>query len=200
MSVSPAATITIDEADPALDGSSVTGVFEVTGNIRYAYEVRTQQFFQAEGTISAISSSVIDFIEGKTDEDIDTGSLRQQLTLDIGGGVFAVELQFQGWEGSNLQWGDGSDDEQLDASGDPAQDQMGVLSRYLTTTTMDSRNTVTLDVGVYGDRYPSLEVIPETPRAEFNSEDETSVFNGSITWIETTSLEKALDSATQEPR
>lgn len=185
--------ITIRNA--TIDGQTVDGTFVFSSDIVVELGTRTQEFFQSEGTLSVVASTVLDMIGDQTDTDLGEG-IRQELSFDVGGGIHYVELDFRGYEGSPHQWGDsGNGGTTTDATGEDVHAQMAVLDKYLNSTRIDSTNPAILEVSEYSTegRYAPLEVVPENPNARFNSNEETSIFDGSSTWVETVDIQQAID-------
>jgi len=184
--------VTIQNA--SIGGSTVDGTFVFPSDMVVEFETRTQQFFQSEGTISSVASAVLDQISEQTDTDIGEG-LRQELSFDIGGGIHAITLDFRGYTGSPYQWGDtGNGGTPTDATGEDLHAQMAVLDRYLQSR-IDSTTPAILEVGEYSSegRYSPLQVVPENPNMVFDSTEQSSVYEGSITWVETVDLEQTID-------
>jgi len=191
--------------DATINGQTVTGTFVFPSDVGVEIETRTQEFFQTEGTTSALASTIIEWYGDQTDQDIDGEGLRQELSLAIGGGIHAITIDFKGYEGSPHQWGNtGDGDTPADATGEDVHAQMAVFDRYLQTATIDSNTPAVLEFGEYSSdsstRYGPLDVVPENPNVVFTSAEQTSVFDGSVTWIETVNLNQALDSGGQEDR
>ena len=184
--------VTIQNA--SIGGSTVDGTFVFPSDMVVEFETRTQQFFQSEGTISSVASAVLDQISEQTDTDIGEG-LRQELSFDIGGGIHAITLDFRGYTGSPYQWGDtGNGGTPTDATGEDLHAQMAVLDRYLQSR-IDSTTPAVLEVGEYSTegRYSPLQVVPENPNMVFDSTEQSSVYEGSITWVETVDLDQTID-------
>jgi len=195
--------VTIPNAQIA--GETVTGTFVFPSDVVVEIETRTQEFFQTEGSTPVIASTVLDWFNQQSGEDIDGEGLRQELSWDIGGGVHAITIDFAGYTGSPFQWGNtGEGDTPADATGEDVHAQMAVFDRYLQTATIDSKNPAVLEFGEYSSddatRYGPLNVVPENPNAVFNSTEESSIYEGSVTWVETLSLDQALGSGGQEDR
>ncbi|QLG47890.1 hypothetical protein [Natrinema halophilum] len=189
--------VTIKNAQ--IGGSSVDGTFVFPSDIVVEFETRTEEFFQSDGTVSVVASTVLDLIQNETDADVGDG-LRQELSWDIGGGIHAVTLDFKGYTGSSHRWGDtGNGGTPTDATGEDLHAQMAVLDRYLNTATIDSTNPAILEVGEYSSpgRYGPLQVVPENPNMMFDSTEQSSVFDGSITWVETVTLNQSIDGGKQ---
>lgn len=183
--------ITIQNAE--IDGQTVDGVFVFSDGVQVEYETRTDSFFQSEGTTATVVSTILGYLDSDLSENI-----RGELSFDIGGGIHAVSIDYQGFEGSPNQWGDTGDpttSTPTDATGEDVHAQMAVFDKYLNSTTIDSRNPAILEVGEYSSagRYDPLLVVPENPNAIFNSDEQSSVFDGSVTWVETQDITAPLD-------
>jgi len=184
--------VTIQNA--SIGGSTVDGTFVFPSDMVVEFETRTQQFFQSEGTISSVASAVLDQISEQADTDIGEG-LRQELSFDIGGGIHAITLDFRGYTASPYQWGDtGNGGTPTDATGEDLHAQMAVLDCYLQSR-IDSTTPAILEVGEYSTegRYSPLQVVPENPNMVFDSTEQSSVYEGSITWVETVDLDQTID-------
>lgn len=194
----PELILEIPDADPYGDGSSVTGRFELA-SIGWGLETRTEQFFESSGLSASLVDTIVDWI---ADSGGPADGIRQTLALDLGEGVHVCNISFRAWEGSSLQWGDGSGDPRADASGADPRSQMVVFDRYLQTARMDSENTPRLHIPPFyepdGHYEAPLGVVPETPTVRFESEEDVSGFTGEWTWVEVMSLDGALDTADQE--
>lgn len=182
--------VTIQGAE-IVEGDARDGTFVFPDEVRVEYEMRTQEFFQSEGTTATVVSAVLGYV----DEDVAQG-IRGELSFDIGGGIHAITIDFAGFTGSSHQWGDsGNGGTKYDATGEDVHAQMSVFDAYLNNATMDSRTPAILEVGEYSTagRYEPLLVTPENPNASFNSLEESSVFEGSVTWVETLDIGAPLD-------
>ncbi|ELY96536.1 hypothetical protein [Natrialba taiwanensis] len=189
--------VTIHNAE--IGGQTVDGTFVFPSDIGLEYEMRTQEFFQSEGTLSVAASSILDVIADQTDPDIGDG-IRQELSFDIGGGIHAITLDFRGYTGSPHQWGStGNGGSATDATGGDLHAQMAVFDRFLNTARIDSTNPATLQAGEYSDegRYGPLQVVPENPNVRFDSTEQSSIYEGSVTWVETVSLDRVIDGSKQ---
>lgn len=177
-------------ADVDNDGEEETGVFDLSNGIEISPSIRTGDLIGPTG--SQVSALVDVFTGG------DEG--RSGWRLDAGGGAFVVEVAFQSFEGRASPWGDGSGNSMADAPGGSVFEQMSLLFRYLNQGTFDSQQPAVLEWGKYEpeDDYPALEVAVEEPRANFTSDEETSVFDGSITLVSTRSIGKAAFSQQQD--
>ncbi|MDQ2052836.1 hypothetical protein RBH26_20555 [Natronolimnohabitans sp. A-GB9] len=189
--------VTIHNAEIA--GQTVDGTFVFPSDIIVEFETRTEEFFQSSGRTPALMSVVLDWIQDETDDDVDS-SIRQELSIDVGAGIHAITLDFRGYTGSPYQWGDsGEGGTPTDATGEDLHAQMAVFDRYLQAARIDSTNPAILEVGEYSEagRYSPLQVVPENPDVVFDSTEQSSIYDGSVTWVETLSLEESLDGAKQ---
>ncbi|SEW10256.1 hypothetical protein [Natrinema salifodinae] len=189
--------VTIQNAQ--IGDQTVDGTFVFPSDIVVEFETRTEEFFQSDGTISIIADTVLDMIAEQTDTDVGDG-IRQELSFDIGGGIHAVTLDFRGYTGSPHQWGaTGNGGDATDATGEDLHAQMAVFDRYLNAARIDSTNPAILEVGEYSaeGRYGPLQVVPENPNMRFDSTEQSSVYEGSVTWVETIDLQQAIDGSKQ---
>lgn len=171
--------ITVPGAE--IDGEEVTGTFVFPDSVSVELEIRTQEFVASQGTGSVVIGSVLEYLDIGDGED-----LRGVFQIDIGGGVFAVTIDFMGFDGSPHQWGDtGNGGTPTDATGEDVHAQMAVFAKYLDAAKLDSQNYATLEVGEFseGGKYDPLNVVPENPNVVFDSEQQSSVFDGSVTWV-----------------
>ncbi|MEE6210859.1 hypothetical protein U3A55_11940 [Salarchaeum sp. III] len=190
-------TLTIPDAHPyGDDRDPVTGVFEFSKDIQVEIETRTEKFFESGGETAVI----VDWLASQTGIDLPGTGFRQSLNFDFGAGVHAITLDYRAMSDAGDRWGDsGEGGTRGDASGEDLHARMAVLDRYLQTATLDSQNPATLSVSEYSSegRYGPLDVVPESPNMVFDGENESSVFDGSITFIETLSLEQVIDGQNQ---
>jgi hypothetical protein len=192
------AEISIPGADPAGDGSSVTGVFAFEDEVVVNLQTRIQPVTELSGVTSEVADMIIDYIGSGSSGDGE--GARGTMSIDWGSGVHAVEIDFSSFSGSQLRWGDsGSGGTMGDATGEDREAQMCVLDRYLNTTTFDSGQAATLEVAEYSEsgRYGPLNVAPENPNLTLTS-DTSSVWEASMTWIETIDVVNSLDGSKQE--
>ena len=165
------------DADVDEDGTNESGTFDLSKGIEISPGIRTGDLIGQAGSAAA---SVIDYISGSEDG-------RAGFNLDAGGGAKVAEINFSSFEGSDGQWGDGSDNAAADASGEAVFRQMSVLFRYLDRGTFDSRGPAVLEWGEFSEsgEFTPLQVSPEEPTVSFAAEEESSVFDGSITLVST---------------
>lgn len=162
------------------------------GGASVEHEIRTDLFVDSRG--DQLLSFLVDAVaQGE--------AKRQGLSLDFGGGVHAVTLNFNNpgstrVDGSLLQWGTSADETSLDATtatgADPYQ-QQAVLFQALRVGTFDSVQPARLEVGEFGpggqiNDLGALEVVVENPNAVYGS-DSPARWDGSITLAETQSLD-----------
>ncbi len=188
--------VTIQNAE--IDGQTVDGTFVFGSDIRVGFEVRTQEFFQSEGVLPVAASTILDWFAEQTD--VDGDGLRQELSFDVGAGIHAITLDFKGYTGSPHQWGDsGAGGTPTDATGEDLHAQMAVFDRYLNAARIDSTNPAILEVGEYSTegRYGPLQVVPENPDVMFDSTQQSSLYDGSVTWVETVDLQQTIDGSKQ---
>jgi len=179
------------EADVDDDGSDETGVFDLSTGIQISPGVRTGELIG--GTGSTIGALVNDITNSG-------GNGRAGFNLDAGGGAATYTIEFVGFEGNVDQWGDGTSNAQADASGEDVWRQLSVFQRYLDVGTYDSRNAATLEWGEFssGGVYSPIAVTPEEPQLTFDAYEQSSTFDGSITFVSTRALNQAAISAAQD--
>lgn len=176
------------EGDVDGDGTAETGEFHMVDNIEIVPGMRTGFLLDNRGsTVNSVVSESTGQGESK----------REGIFLDLGGGVRSVEISFAGWSGSDEQWGntgDATSVTQTDATGAAALTQLEVLFQYLAVSEIDSRNPATLAYGEHhsGGLYEPLDVVLESPQGTRSSE-ESSTFNGTLTFLSVRSLEQAID-------
>ena len=172
-----------------IGGESVTGEFVFSKDVRYELKTETDQLFQVQGSTAVLASTVLDLLK---EGDLDVGDgIRQELSLDIGGGLHVVEIDYSGVEGAGVQWGNtGQGGTKADATGDSIHARMCVLDHYLQRATIDSTNPATLEIAEYSTdgRYSPLKVVPRNPNAVFDSVESSSVWDGQIAFVETQDL------------
>lgn len=192
-------TVTIPNA--RIDGQTVTGTFVFPTDVRYEIYTESEDLFQTEGTSAVLAQAVLEYFESG---DLGIGEgIRQELSLDIGGGLHLVDIDWTGIEEHDNQWGaTGNGGSKIDATGEDVHAQMCVFDHYLQRATIDSTNPAVLEVAEYSEagRYAPLKVVPRNPNAVFDSTESSSVFDGSITWVETISIDQPLDTKQQEER
>lgn len=182
-------SVTIPGAE--IDGQTVTGTFVFPDGISVEYESRTQEFYASQGTGAVVIESVLEYLDVANESE-----LRGEFSVDLGAGVHAITIDFVGFEGSPHQWGDsGSGGTPTDATGEDVHAQMAVFDKYLDAASLDSTNPAVLEVGEYSTagRYEPLNVVPENPNVVFDSEERSSVFDGSVTWVSVIDASAALD-------
>jgi hypothetical protein len=196
------ATLSLPPADIDGDGNDEQGVFEFKSNVTIAFETRTGRI--GSNKLSNAVSVVSDWYEQQTGEEA-PGGKRQKAMLDLGSGEHICTIDFEGYEGSTHQWGDtGKGGTATDATGDPVNRQMELLDRYLQVCEIDSRpgHEATLEVGNYSTDgyYSPLVVAPEQPRVEFDANEQSSSFDGSLTFVEIASLSNSYDAQSRNER
>jgi hypothetical protein len=115
------------------------------------------------------------------------GEGRAGFTLDAGGGAAVATISWQGFEGSDGRWGDGSDDPACDAEGDSVLRQISVFYQYLNQGTFDSENPAVLEWGEFEEDgvYSPFAVSFEEPSMTFDPEENTNIYRGDITLVAT---------------
>ncbi|WP_135852605.1 hypothetical protein [Halorussus salinus] len=197
------AKLTLPPADVDNDGQPEQGVFEFRTNLTVAFQTRTGRLgSQKANQFLAFFS---DFIEQQTDTEFAGTGKRQQVVLDLGAGAHVIELDFQGFTGSGHRWGDSGDGGTAsDATGESLQRQMELLDRYLQVCEIDSRpgHEAYLEVGNYSESgyYAPLVIAPEEPRVEVDFTEQSSTFDGSLTFVETASLSEPYHASSRNER
>lgn len=196
------AKLTLPPADIDGDGTDEQGVFVFKSDVTIAMQTRTGRI--GSGRLNQVNAAIVQFLESQTGDLKGMGN-RQQFRLDIGAGEHLIEIDFQGYEGSTAQWGDsGKGGTATDATGGDVNRQMELLDRYFQRCEIDSRpgHQATLEVGNYSKDgyYSPLVVAPEEPRVEFDATEQSSSFDGSLTFVEIASLEHAYDAVTRNER
>lgn len=194
MSLKTEAELTV-RADVDGDGQPEAGTFVMADDINIRPGLRTGFLLENRG--SAVNSVISSFVESQTEATGEPLSKRKGIYLDLGGGVRSVEIEFTGWTGSNLQWGNTGDDSELtvgDATGAKAFTQLEVLFHYLEIAEIDSRRPATLAYGQHHSDglYEPMDVVLESPQG-LRSSDDSSTFSGTLTMLSVQSLEKAID-------
>ena len=193
------ATLTLPPADVDNDGNDETGVFVMSGDLTITLSTERNYVFRTGGTASSLTALVSEYYEGASGNQFGKGDgKRKQFFVDAGGGQHVVEVDFTGWEGSDNQWGNTGDASQLtaaDATGEPAATQMQVLDRYLQVATISSASPAMLSFGEYSAEgvYDPIDVVIEQPTATFDPERGTSIYDGSLRFIEVGSFDAAID-------
>lgn len=176
-----------------VDGTGVvTGVFDLSTGIEISPRIRTGDLIGPTG------STVGALVDVATGDDQGRAGFR----LDAGGGAAVYDINFVNFEGSDGRWGDGTTNDAADAEGEDVWRQMSVFHRYLNRGTYDSRNAATLEWGEFSSSgvYAPISVTPEEPATTFAAEEESSVFDGSVTLVATRALSQAAVSQKQNTK
>lgn len=182
------AELSID-ADADGDGTTETGTFVFNTNHTISPGVRTGYLVGPRG------SRVHNIIADQTGDGEDR---RQNFVLDLGGGVFKIDIEFTGYEGSTDQWGDSSTQglSATHATGQAPISQASVLMKYLTAGEADSLTPATLAWGEYSSSgvYSAMDVAIEEPDVTVDYDDgDVSSFTGSLTCLSIADLSEAWD-------
>lgn len=173
------------------------GTFEMAGNLTVTPSIRTGYLVEGQG------STIWSWASEATGGD----DKRAGVYLEAGGGAHIVEIEFDGWKGSQdsagnpLQWGDtGNGGTELDATGERALAQIQCLTEYLNRYNISSLNRATLS---FGERSPSgkydpLKVAIEGPTMTKTSED-GEVFSGTLTCVRARDAEAVGDLSERVP-
>jgi hypothetical protein len=168
-----------------IDGEYVTGTFVFPTDIRYELKNEEEDLFQATGTVSVISDTVISLLENG---EISPGAGKGQAVAgDIGAGRHVVQLDFRNVSQSEHRWGNsGEGGTPADATGEDIHAQLAVLDRYLQRALIDSTNPAILEISEYSEegRYAPLKVKPRNPNVVFDSTTSTSVGDGTMALVE----------------
>lgn len=194
-------------ADVDGDGNDEDGVFEMRGDLNISLGTRTGYLYEGGGQSSNVTAALISAIEGATDGQISGDGKRKKISIDVGGGVHYCEIDFTGWQGSTDQWGDGSatgpgSPTAADATGANPLIQMSILDRYLQIARIDSTNPATLEVAEYSENgfYGPLDVLVEEPGFTFNAEQQVSIHEGSIVFLEAADIRELTHALEREGR
>jgi hypothetical protein len=169
--------------DGSVAGQSTTGVFEFESADVEPF-IRTGELFKSsDGPLQTLRARAF-------------GSRRDEVQIDGGAGVTAFRIDFDGWEGSDGQWGDSSANQltQTSATGQPPISQISVLLKYLEDINIGSGNPAKFEWGEFADSgiYSAFDVAFEEPSLP-KSRDESSSFSGSISLISVADISDALD-------
>ena len=186
-------TVTIPNAN--IGGKTVTGTFVFPSNFVYEFKTESAPLVDANGTSAVVANSILKWLDESEGVDLGNG-VRQSVSVDVGGGAHVVTLDFSGFEGSPHQWGDSGDgNTPTDATGEGVLAQMSVFDKYLNATTLDSQNPATIEVAEYSTdgRYAPLDVVPRNPNVRFDTAEQSSVYDGSVDWVETINASDPVD-------
>ena len=188
------------------DGNDEQGKFVLAGNLEISPEWRTG--FLIGGRGSSINNVLQTAATGE-------GERGQGYYLDLGEGAHTIEINFRGWEGSQVpdtydsngkpatykdaQWGDTGDSStktKTDMTGESALSQINCLEYYLSNVPVDSNNLATLAYGEYSSSgvYDPVDVVIEGPSMTKAAED-GSWFDGSMTLIEAAAFDDILSAS-----
>lgn len=182
------------EIDAQFKGKTVTGEFNMVGNLTVSEQTRLDYVAgNTFGKLNAITQRL-------------TGNpSRRGIFIDLGAGAHTFEVEFNGWEGAvdsdgnDVTWGDPSESSPSiwNATGADPFTQLQVFHRYLSETTIDSINPARLYTGEYhstglNNFEDVLYVAPQNPRGTHASED-YSTFDGMFQFIEVERLDTVLD-------
>jgi hypothetical protein len=186
------------DADVDGDGSKESGRFVMAGNITIETAGRTGYLIGGRG------SSINAVIQDATS---DGESNRRGFFEDLGGGAFTVAINFNGWEGAQLddgtdvQWGDDPNPGKTVASatGEHPLTQIAVFNKYYQTGTFDSRNPATLEYGEHhaDGLYSALSVVIEEPGLTWHPPSEggqdAGTYTGQLTCIAAAQADDLID-------
>ena len=165
-------------ADVDDDGTKETGVFEISGGAEgqasYTEEVQIDPIIG--GSAQNINSAIQQYIFGENHR-------RRGIYIENGGGAHIFDIQFNGWEGSSNQWGDGSGTLPADATGEGPRRQIQIFQNYLRKGSIDSLNPAVVQFGEYN------------PNGSLD--DQLYMFVGSPTLTNSVTAEKTFDGTMQ---
>lgn len=161
--------MTLNGAILHVGGSS----YALHGNLEISAGVRTGYILDGSGsTFTAIFKSLIE-----SGNSLFSGAdQRKGIYLDLGGGEHVVEIEFKGWEGSDLAFGG--------ATGEDPITQVNELEHALVTTQIDSFRPAQLEYGEWSSsgKYNPIDVAVEGPRFTHSAEN-PSTFTGEMVCI-----------------
>lgn len=185
------------DVNPNTSGKDL-GVFEFKGDLEVNQRLNVDHLLSHEyGNINSVVTSTPGIVANEK---------RVSFFLDLGAGVHAHEINFLGWEGSGdkYQFGDGTGNEQADATGEGPYHQMQCFMQYLRTGEYDSRDEhARLRIGEYSDgRYSEDGVdgiyddylhVTVMNMSNNRQAEQPIAFNGSLLLIETQDLTGPVD-------
>lgn len=154
--------------------------FVFRASVELTVGVRTGYILDGSGsTWTAIASTIL----GENSPFGDFG-FRQGIFLDLGGGEHIIQMEAQGFEGSDLAFGGV-------AGADPLT-QAGVLENAVVETQIDSFSPATIEFGEYSanGRFKPLSVVIEDPRITRDSRS-AATFDVNMTFLEAASFDDA---------
>jgi hypothetical protein len=183
-------------------------IFELEASFPGSTGTKTGRFeFKKATVVERIRTGLLvdngfDDLLGGLSQFVDGMSGRQGISLDSGGGQHVYEIDLQSLGAVDGQWGYTDDRDTLGiatATGGDRIQKMQVLNNYLRYGTPDSENPATLIYGEYGPDGQfgeGISVVPESPEVTA-ARDESSVYDVSITLIDTLDLSDAISSTVQ---
>lgn len=189
------------ELDADFGSGTVTGVFELYGDVEVQQGVRTGYLIGGRG------SSVNGIVQGTFDKGEEK---RRGVHLDLGGGQHTWQVKATGWkagqkaDGTPVQWGTSSDPSKVSATtatGAEAIVQQDVLNHFLSVGTYDSRGDARLRFGEHSDgTYASSNglmddfknVAIESPQTTISAESKDKI-DVSLTLIDTMVIKELQD-------
>jgi hypothetical protein len=173
-----------------INGVDTEGVFELKSGLSLSPRVKSGELIGPQGQIVRGTLQLINATEGR-------GDVRFRL-----GGIPVADVDFDSFEGSDGQFGDGSSDPARDASGEETWRQISVLYKYLVEGGYDSLGAGKLEWGEFNDvnngEFEPFSVSPQEPTQTFDVTEELSSFSGSITLVSTAQIENAYISQQQD--
>jgi hypothetical protein len=170
-----------------INGTATTGTFVFDTGLTLSPTIRTGELVGANGQIV---QAAIKKISGQQ------GGFKFRLS----GGVPVADIEFQSFEGSSNQWGDGSGIDARDATGDGVFRQISVLYKYLIESTSDSLGAATLSWGEFSSSgvYEPFKVAPEEPEQTLDVSENTSTFSGRVRLVSVATIDDAPVSQEQD--
>jgi len=145
-------------------------------------------------------SNIISALSDLTDAtDIQGDGQRQQVRLDLGGGLHITEIDLSQYAGSSDRWG-ATDGSKWDATGADPITQLQTLDNAIRRTRIDSESPATLHTHEYSSsgRFEPLQVAPlETP-VSFDRDEQASTFRSQLRFVDIASVQRVLDAAEQK--
>jgi hypothetical protein len=151
--------------------------FEATTNIDSTLRTESQFVFNGLGNSLALFEQFVAQDNGAAGS---ADGLKQSMFLGSGAGSHAFQFDFESYEGEpGTTWGGVADGASMETRRD-------TLDHALNTVRIDSDNTATLATGEYSSsgKYDPVDVVVQEADLSVNYQQETSVMNGRITFLE----------------
>ncbi|WP_435175660.1 hypothetical protein [Halorussus sp. AFM4] len=201
------AKLVLPPGDVDNDGTDEQGTFVFSGS-NAQVEIYTVFNWLAEsgGQATSIVDVLVNWFENQTDTDLPAGmGQRQGFYIDAGAGQHVFEIAADPAEGTGDQWGDTGDAStvtETDATGGTAIQKQMVLDHYIQRVTIDSTSPATLHIGEYSKNglLSPVDVVLSEPRFSFDSTQQSSTFDMSLTMIEAGTLDSLIDGGGRRER